>query len=262
MNVGRRVPTSWKTLLKCWICLAPLAVGFHLCLGYVVDLIFPTKTPFNWFPSITQGLVFPTTLVLIIVMAEQRLLRWAPRRIEDEASVLEIRKKQDGQVLLTVATDRLDGVSLSGAELASACLWGESMIQANLAQANLQGAVLRAAILDGADLRGAHLRHEDLRGAQLRQVGLRGADLRDAFLDSADLRGALYDAGTKWPARFRPGLRGCIRANEDSTALPIPATHDASVANLLPIPGESAEPRRERSEFDTLDPAPREARLT
>lgn len=262
MNAGRRAPTSWKTLLKYWICMAPLAVGLHLSVGYAVGLIFPSQAPFTWFPSITQGLVLATTWVLIIPRAEQRLHQWAPRRIEDEASVLEIRKKQDGQVLLTVATDRLDGVSLSAAELASACLWGESMIQANLAQANLQGAVLRAAILDGADLRGAHLRHADLRGAQLRQVDLRGADLRDAFLDSADLRGALYDAETKWPARFRPGLRGCIRAKGDNTALPIPATHDASVANVLPIPGESAEPRRERSEFDTLDPAPREARLT
>ena len=101
-------------------------------------------------------------------------------------------KNIDGEVLLALKEDTLEGVNLSGADLRGVdlrglCLrWGK-FEDADLSDANLCNADLRGADLSGADLRGANLIGVDLRDADLQGVDLRGADLTGADLQNAKL---------------------------------------------------------------------------
>ena len=88
---------------------------------------------------------------------------------------------------------KLDGASLTQANLKGADLEGANLRGAELCGANLQGARLlgtrmQAAILAGANLQGAHLCEATLEGANLHGANLEGADLPAANLERADLR--------------------------------------------------------------------------
>lgn len=87
--------------------------------------------------------------------------------------------------LLSASGLWLDGLDLSGAELAKL-----QAAHARWRAMNLCGANLRAACLHDADLQLSNLSQADLREADLRHADLRNADLRNADLANADLRGA------------------------------------------------------------------------
>lgn len=101
-----------------------------------------------------------------------------------------------------LAYANLAGASFYGAHLERADMTGGvSLYGANFATASLQGADLTGAKLHGADftsagLQGAVLAHTMLMGATLRDADMEGADLYKAKLYGADLRGSRIRAVT------------------------------------------------------------------
>jgi hypothetical protein len=95
--------------------------------------------------------------------------------------VIEIKRKDTGEVLHTVDAGTLEGAILSGAHLNFA----------DLGDANLSGADLRFAILSGANLSNANLSNANLSNANLSNANLSRADLNDANLSRADLNDAI-----------------------------------------------------------------------
>ena len=108
--------------------------------------------------------------------------------------MIEIKHKETGAVLLTLAAD---------------CLAGENLDHSHLVGADLQGADLTGANLQGADLDNA-----DLRGANFRAAMLRGADL-----SGADLSGATFGDGVQSNAAV---LSGCSLRDARVTSCDMP----------------------------------------
>lgn len=94
-------------------------------------------------------------------------------------------KNYDGETLLTVAANTLQGANLRGANLRGAYLEGANLRGANLEDANLEGVDLSYANLRGASFENANLRYANLRYADLRDANLRYANLRDVALRGA-----------------------------------------------------------------------------
>jgi uncharacterized protein YjbI with pentapeptide repeats len=83
----------------------------------------------------------------------------------------------------------LNGLDLSGRNLAEADFTGCALENARLVGARMNGAVLFCADLRGADFTGAQLVRADLRGACLRGASLMNADLTRAdFREGGDRR--------------------------------------------------------------------------
>ena len=118
---------------------------------------------------------------------------------------------------------RFEGADLAGADLSHAALPGASFYNARLERAeltggvSLQGANFATATLRGTDLtgaklvgadftaasmKGAVLAHALLQGARMRDADLEAADLYKANLQAADLRGARIRGATLLEARI------------------------------------------------------------
>jgi uncharacterized protein YjbI with pentapeptide repeats len=94
------------------------------------------------------------------------------------------------RMMLSTTTD-LNGIDLSGEQLAEMYLPGRALVAAELSNAEFTGTKLPFADLRFAQLRAADLRNVDLRGATLAGADLTGADLRGALLDDADISDAV-----------------------------------------------------------------------
>ena len=132
--------------------------------------------------------------------------------LSDEEMKMQI-KNLDGEVLVDVLGDSLQGadlrdVNLQGAELSGANLRDVYFWCANLAGANLAGADLSGAILSGANLSGANLSGANLQDADLECTNLRSANLADANLAGANLAGADL-AGAKLTRTSTKGYTVC-----------------------------------------------------
>jgi uncharacterized protein YjbI with pentapeptide repeats len=95
----------------------------------------------------------------------------------------------------SMASMRLDGANLQGANLSYSILQLASLKGANLMLANLEGAHLHAVNLRGANLMLANLRKVSLLDADLRGANLRGANLTDALLLKARFDNAIWTDG-------------------------------------------------------------------
>ncbi|MBI3948562.1 MAG: pentapeptide repeat-containing protein [Armatimonadetes bacterium] len=139
-----------------------------------------------------------------------------------EKAAVVVRDRRTGRVVLSTASETLEGADLHGRHL-----WGADLGKAKLAGANLEGAQLSDADLEKADLRRANLRGAsmvrarlvgaclqgaDLSGASLWGASVEGADLRDATLTDANLLGCVYDAATRWPDGFDPKAHPVVPA--------------------------------------------------
>ena len=217
--------------------------------------------------------VFPLGL-LFNIWDEYRRRPPVLRYWEGEANAaLTVREIKTGRVVLQSGDPSLAQRDLSGVPLAGACLagvdlrWtdlsGRDLRGADLRSAHLTRADLRRALLCGANLESAYLADADLRQADLRKSRLAAATLQNADLREADLRGAdfigrgaplvlwdkdlggarftgaIYDSATRWPVGFDYVARGCIRALDDASRLPIPAQTGESPAEQLPVPAAS-----------------------
>jgi hypothetical protein len=109
--------------------------------------------------------------------------------------MIEIRRRERGEVLRRVDADSLCNADLSDANLMDADLTGANLTGANLTDAHLEGAYLAGANLTDAELTrarlfAADLTDADLTGARLQSTDLRFADLSGAVLSRANLFGA------------------------------------------------------------------------
>ncbi|MFM9937944.1 MAG: pentapeptide repeat-containing protein [Hyphomicrobiaceae bacterium] len=86
--------------------------------------------------------------------------------------------------------DLTGGVSLQGANFATAAMQGVDLTGARLYGADFSSAGLQGAVLAHAYLQGATLRDAELEGADLYKAKLQGADMRGAKLRAATLREA------------------------------------------------------------------------
>ena len=115
-------------------------------------------------------------------------------QIANELRQNDVEKRR--QLLAMIATSpRLDGIELSGEDLAGVHLgskfFAEAIfVDADLRRANLSKSHFENAVFDGADLRGANLRSADFQGAKLPRADLSGARVHSTCLREADLRGA------------------------------------------------------------------------
>lgn len=96
------------------------------------------------------------------------------------------------RTMLSTTTD-LNGIDLSGEQLADLYLPGRALVAAQLSGADLSGSKLPFADLRYAKLRSANLSNADLRGSTLVGADLTGADLRGVLFDDADLSDATFD---------------------------------------------------------------------
>jgi len=95
----------------------------------------------------------------------------------------------------SMATMRLDGANLQGANLSYAILQLANLEGANLMLANLEGAHMHAVNLRGANLMLANLRKVSLLDADLSGANLRGANLTGAILLKARFDNATWTDG-------------------------------------------------------------------
>jgi uncharacterized protein YjbI with pentapeptide repeats len=102
-------------------------------------------------------------------------------------TMIEIKKRTTGTVLVRLRLDTLVGVDLHNADLRGACLDRANLTGADLHGADLSLALLRWAEMRGANLTGANLERAKLRNAWLRRANARGARLTGAGLRVADL---------------------------------------------------------------------------
>lgn len=89
-----------------------------------------------------------------------------------------------------IRADLTGGVSLQGANFATATLQGADLTGARLFGADFSSASMQGVVLAHAYLQGATLRDADLEGADLYKAKLYGADLRGAKIRAATLREA------------------------------------------------------------------------
>ena len=97
---------------------------------------------------------------------------------------------EDNSIKKTVEEAVRNNVSLRGANLCGANVYGADLRNAFLSRADMCGANLCGANLYGANLSVANLYNADMCGANLCGANLYGANLRNAFLSRADLCGA------------------------------------------------------------------------
>ena len=235
MQPGKRDRKNW------WEWLA-LGAGVSLVYGALSFVVLRALSMVGFvapFPSTLAGaFTVPFAFAVLATWQEWKADRNSPSYETGQSPQVVIRSRADGRPAATVQGTSLRGVSFVGVSLRGACLWGEDLTKANFQGVDLRQAYLRAAILDGADLRGAEMEQAVLMGARLRYADLRGANLTGTFLKTVDLERALYDDRTRWPARFQPSERGCIRAS-DQSEFPVPAKAPELDGRLLPVPAEA-----------------------
>lgn len=232
MQPGKRDHKNW------WEWLA-LGAGVSLVYGALSFVVLRALSMVGFvapFPSTLAGaFTVPFAFAVLAAWQEWKADRNSPSYETGQSPQVVIRTRADGRPAATVQGTSLRGASFVGVSLRGACLWGEDLTEASFQGVDLRQAYLRAAILDGADLRGAEMEQTVLMGARLRNADLRGANLTGTFLKTVDLEGALYDDRTRWPARFQPSERGCIRAS-DRGEFPVPAMAPELDGRSLPLP--------------------------
>ena len=155
----------------------------------------------------------------------------AGRDGEHSRRLILICRAGDGETLLVVRADTLEGADLSYKSLRKADLAGRNLCGTCFRRSNLEHALLQGADLERADLAGAWVFGANLMGARLLGANLRGACLRRARLDCVDLRGAdlcgadlaeaalggallvgaRYDRHTRLPRSLDPDVAGMVR---------------------------------------------------
>ena len=95
----------------------------------------------------------------------------------------------------SMASMRLDGANLQGANLSRSILQLASLKGSNLMLANLEGAHMHGVNLQQANLMLANLTRVNLLDANLAGANLRGANLQGAILMKANLNGAIWTDG-------------------------------------------------------------------
>ncbi len=103
--------------------------------------------------------------------------------------ILEIRDRENQDIILRLEVGQLVGVNLRGRRMR---------------YANLNGVNLHLANMHRSDLWGSDFRDADLRLADLSYANVGNADFSGAKLAGVNLDGARYNSRTLWPTGFNP----------------------------------------------------------
>lgn len=160
--------------------------------------------------QVVSGLVAGGVIGIALFLIAWFVERPADQRFQEELLQTETELADRSALLLTLnSNENLDGVDLTGRDLASVYLKNKSMVDAVLVDATLANANLSEVDLSNADLTGADLSGADLSvatlsnaegggatfdGATLFRAVLDGADLKDAALVGAVLNRAVLDS--------------------------------------------------------------------